>query len=168
MSDKTPAPREVVVAAWKSRPFSMLGATFFGVGMLPGGPGTYAAALCLPAVWGLSHLPLWLHAIVFAVVTGVSCIWSERAGQALGVHDSRRIVIDEVVGVWLALLFFAEFGLVEAAVGFVFFRLFDIWKPYPIRLVDQRFSNGVGVIADDLVAGLYAIPFVAIAHWFDF
>lgn len=165
MSDKTPASPEVVRQAWRTRPFSMLGATVFGVGHLPGGPGTYAAALSLPAIWWLSHLPLLTHVAIFVVVTAASCYWSDRAGTALGVHDSRRIVIDEVVGVWLALLFFAEFGIWEGLVGFVLFRIFDVWKPPPIRKVDEAFSNGIGVVADDLVAGLYAIPFVALTGW---
>lgn len=165
MTDKQPAPAAVVRQAWSDRPFSMLGATVFGVGHIPGGPGTYAAALSVPVIWGLSRLPLPIHAAIFVVVTAASCLWAERAGKALKVHDSRRIVIDEVVGVWLTLLFFSEFGLWEGIVGFVFFRIFDVWKPPPIRRVDQTLSNGVGVIVDDLLAGIYAIPFVAGTRW---
>jgi phosphatidylglycerophosphatase A len=166
MGEKERASAATVRQAWRERPGSMLGATFFGAGLLPGGPGTYAAALSVPVIALLWRLPLALHIGLFVVVTAASCLWAERAGRALGVHDSRRIVIDEVVGVWLALIVAPDFGLWEAIVGFVAFRVFDVWKPPPIRRVDETFSNGVGVIADDLVAGLYAIPFVLLTRYF--
>jgi phosphatidylglycerophosphatase A len=151
-------------AAWRAAPASMALATWFGVGHLPGGPGTYAAILSLPWIWALSHhAPLWLRLALCALLTALSCVWCGRAERALGEEDSRKIVLDEVVGVWITLAPFAQLGLVELIVGCAAFRLFDIWKPWPIRPLTDRFTGGVAVVIDDVMAGLIAIPLVALA-----
>lgn len=151
---------EIDRAAWKKAPLSMCGATFFGVGHLRGGPGTYAAILFLPGVWGVSLLDFPVRLVVFAVATIASIYVSERADHVLEEHDSRKVVIDEVVGVWLAMLLYSNLTLTELVVGCVAFRFFDIAKPWPIRQVDERLGGGLGVVVDDLVAGLFALPFV--------
>jgi phosphatidylglycerophosphatase A len=84
-----------------------------------------------------------------------------RAGQQLGVHDHGGIVWDEMVGFWLAV------ALVPLAwqwflAAFVLFRAFDIVKPWPIRQVDQRINGGLGIMADDVVAGLYTLLVLAV------
>ena len=149
-------------AAWRAAPVSMLLATWFGVGHIPGGPGTYAAILSLPAIWAASALPLPARLIACIALTAASCVWSDRAERALGEEDSRRIVIDEVVGVWIALVCFAELSLAQLIIGCVAFRVLDIWKPWPIRPLTDRFTGGVAVVIDDVFAGLLAIPLVAL------
>jgi phosphatidylglycerophosphatase A len=149
-------------AAWRRAPGSMALATWFGVGHIPGGPGTYAAILSLPWIWAMSHTPLPARLIACIALTLLSFVWCDRAEAALGEEDSRRIVLDEVVGVWIALVAFTDLSLAQLAVGCLAFRLFDIWKPWPIRPLTDRFEGGVAVVIDDVMAGLIAIPFVAL------
>ena len=81
---------------------------------------------------------------------------AERTGRALGRPDHGAIVIDEIVAFWLV-LWLVPGGVFTQAVAFVGFRLFDILKPPPIRAVDRRFKNGVGVMLDDLLAAFYTL-----------
>ena len=153
-----------VANAWRTAPFSMFMATCGGIGHLPGGPGTYAAAAALPSIWYLSHhLPVWVHVLIVAVVTVVSVMWCDRAGKALQEDDSRKIVLDEWVGVWIALVPFAQLTLAELVVGFVAFRVLDVRKPFGIRKIDQLGHGGLGVMPDDVAAGVVAI--VPVLAW---
>ncbi|TDP73563.1 phosphatidylglycerophosphatase A [Bradymonas sediminis] len=158
-------PRPATARAWKRAPTSMLFSTFFGVGHLPGGPGTYAAALFTPAIVWMSHWPMPWRVGLFVGATVASVYWADRAGKALGEHDSRRIVIDEVIGVWTTLVWFDALGWPAALAGLVAFRVFDITKPPPARRIDDQGSGGLSVIADDLVAGVWAIPVVLLVRW---
>lgn len=151
--------------AWRRAPASMLMATVFGVGHLPGGPGTYAAMLATPLIWAMSGWPLPMRLMLFILVTMLSCVWCDRAGEALDEDDSSILVIDEFVGVWCALVWFGELSWLAALVGLVAFRVFDIAKPWPCRWIDRHLHSGLGVVLDDLVAGLWSVPFVALAVW---
>ncbi|AHX12135.1 phosphatidylglycerophosphatase [Dyella jiangningensis] len=132
----------------------------FGSGLAPFAQGT-AGSLAAIVPWLLLRtLPLQLY--VFAVVVAfVAGVWAcGIAGRMLGVDDHRSIVWDEFVGMWIALIptvmpvFWASWSSV--VIGFLLFRLFDVWKPWPIRLLDQRLKGGVGVMMDDIVAGVFA------------
>lgn len=151
--------------SWAQAPISMLFSTFFGVGHIPGGPGTYAAILFTPVIVWMSAWPLMWRVGPFVLITLLSMFWADRAGKALGEHDSRRIVMDEVVGVWTTLVWFADLGWISALVGLVAFRVFDITKPPPARRLDDEGTGGISVIADDLVAGVWAIPAVLLIRW---
>lgn len=144
----------------------MAGATVAGIGHLPGGPGTYAAAVFTPVVVWMSHWPLGWRLAALVAVTVIACYWSEVAGRLLNEPDSQRIVIDEVVGVWVTLVWFDDLGWWAALAGLVAFRVFDITKPPPARYFDDHHHNGFGVVADDIIAGLWAIPFVIVILWF--
>lgn len=157
---------EVARKAWRQAPVSMWFATVSGIGHLPGGPGTYAAAAFTPLIVVMSYWPLGWRLVALAVVTVLSCYWSDVAGRLLHEPDSRRIVIDEVVGVWVTLVWFSSLSWWAALVGLVAFRIFDITKPPPARYFDDSHSGGFAVVADDVVAGLWAIPFVVLAIWF--
>lgn len=148
--------------AWSQSGVSMFFATCGGVGHIPGAPGTYGAAVALLPVWWASSLPLAVRVGAFVVLTLLSFWWCDRAGRALEEHDSGAIVLDEVVGVWLALLPFADLSLLQLLVGFVAFRFFDISKLPPARWFDRSMSNGVGVVMDDVVAGVWALLVVAL------
>lgn len=140
----------------------MFMATCAGIGHLPGGPGTYAAAAALPLIYVLSHtLSVWAHVGLVALVTVVSVWWCEQAGRALEEEDSRKIVLDEWVGVWIALVPFSSLTWVETLVGFVAFRVLDVAKPLGIRRIDDHVGGGLGVMLDDVAAGLVAIVVVA-------
>lgn len=101
--------------------------------------------------------------IVFLVAATLAGTWAaHRAERAIGAKDPGAIVIDEVAGMTLTV---APFALTPAvlAVGFVLFRLFDVTKPFPAR-VSQRMTGGLGVMVDDLIAGLYALLVIAISR----
>ena len=151
--------------AWRRAPVSMFFATVGGIGHLPGGPGTYAAVVFTPLIVWMSHWPLGWRLGLLALVTILSCYWSDVAGVELGEPDSSKIVIDEVVGVWVTLVWFDALGWSAALVGLVAFRIFDITKPPPARYFDDQHAGGFAVVADDVVAGLWAIPFVLLMLW---
>jgi phosphatidylglycerophosphatase A len=128
----------------------------FGSGLAPVAQGTFGSlASILP--WLLLRqlsLPLNVLVIVIGFLIGV---WAcEVAGRTLGVDDHRSLVWDEFIGQWIALLPALWAPWWAVALGFVLFRLFDVWKPWPIRWLDRHLKGGLGVMVDDVVAGLFA------------
>ena len=127
----------------------------FGSGLARKAPGTFGTLAALP-VWYLLHFlsPFsYMVAVVAAFALGVY-ICGETA-KALGVHDHGGIVWDEFVGLWIA-LFMAPPSWTWVLLGFALFRLFDIWKPWPIRILDARVHGGLGIMLDDVLAGFFA------------
>jgi len=127
-----------------------------GSGLAPVAQGTFGSlAAILP--WLLLRevsLPLNLLVIVLGFALGV---WAcGMAGRALGVDDHRALVWDEFVGLWIALLPALLAPWWAVVIGFALFRLFDVWKPWPIRVLDRRLKGGLGVMVDDVVAGVFA------------
>jgi len=126
----------------------------FGSGLSPKAPGTAGTWAAIPLIL-LAHypgLPLW---ILFLVTTAVGIWAADWSSKDLGVHDHSGIVIDEFAGMMLTMIFIplSWLGLV---LGFVLFRIFDIWKPWPIRHIDQKVHGGLGIMLDDLLAGVFA------------
>lgn len=154
--------------------------TFFGVGLLRPAPGTWGSLAALPVAWVVITLvgPVGFSV---AIVAAFAIGWWATARETRGAdnHDPSEIVIDEVAGQWLALLPVsigaAQSGAPLLALwpgwiaGFLLFRLFDIWKPGPIRLIDKR-TDALGVMLDDIIAGLLAaiavIALAGIVHGF--
>lgn len=143
-------------------------ATAGGAGFLPKAPGTAGAAVGVMLYLGCESLHLgayYLHAIIFLLVAGV---WASFRVEDLYGHDAQRIVIDEVVGQMIAFSFAAGGVRLSAAyviAGFGLFRLFDIFKPFPIRLL-EKLKGGVGVMADDVGAGIYALIVLVVLRYF--
>ena len=128
----------------------------FGAGLVPRAPGTAGSLVGLVAAWGLLELAfVWRVAVVVGVVAVGIWLTGESA-RRLGRHDDQRIVFDEIAGVLLTALAVSQSGFVALALVFVFFRLFDIVKPWPIRDVDHRLGGGLGIMLDDLIAAVYA------------
>ncbi|GLQ96954.1 phosphatidylglycerophosphatase A family protein [Dyella mobilis] len=128
----------------------------FGSGLAPIAQGTFGSlAAILPWLWLRHHsLPFNLSVIVLGFVVGV---WAcDVAGRALGVDDHRSLVWDEFVGQWIALLPALLAPWWAVVLGFALFRLFDVWKPWPIRWLDRHLKGGMGVMIDDVIAGLFA------------
>lgn len=128
----------------------------FGSGLAPVAQGTFGslAALLPWLVLRQYSLPLNLVVIVVGFVVGV---WAcDIAGRALRVDDHRSLVWDEFIGQWIALLPALVTPWWTIALGFALFRLFDVWKPWPIRYVDRHLKGGLGVMADDVIAGIFA------------
>jgi phosphatidylglycerophosphatase A len=133
----------------------------FGAGLAPRAPGTFGSAVGVVAAWWLLELPLVARvAIVLAVIVAGIFVCGESA-RRLGRHDDQRIVFDEIAGVLLTSLAVAEKSVFALALVFVLFRVFDIWKPWPIRDVDHSLKGGFGIMLDDLIAALYAAVCVA-------
>jgi phosphatidylglycerophosphatase A len=132
-------------------------ATALGSGLAPRAPGTVGSAAALLPWWFLLRgLPAawYLAALVLGFALGV---WACRiAGKRIGVHDHGALVWDEVIGMWIALAC-APAAWWWMPVGFALFRLFDIWKPWPVRAADRRVHGGFGVMLDDVIAGAYAL-----------
>lgn len=142
-------------------------ATFIGtfgfIGYLRPAPGTWGSAAALLLWWWMAPLPLGAQLVLIAAVTGIGVLASGRVELLSGREDASEIVIDEVAGMWLAAAG-AGTDLVQLGAAFVFFRLFDIWKPGPINRL-QSLPGGWGVMADDIAAGALAWPLAyLVAH----
>lgn len=138
---------------WKS-PVQFL-ACGFGSGAMPYAPGTFGTLAAIP-LYLLMHalsLPVYLGITVLLFLVG---IWlCEKTARALGVHDHSGIVWDEIVG-FLVTMTAIPFNAWWILLGFVFFRVFDIIKPWPIHWLDRRVPGGFGIMLDDVLAGIYA------------
>jgi len=139
-------------------------ATGFGVGLLPLMPGTWASLTALPCGWAIRSLggaAVLAIAVTIAFVLG--CWAAARVAAASGHHDPGFIVIDEIAAQWLVLVI-TPLDWRFYAVAFLLFRLFDIAKPWPARLVERRVAGGLGIMLDDIVAALYAVLLLLIAE----
>jgi phosphatidylglycerophosphatase A len=137
----------------------------FGAGLAPRAPGTVGTLLGFLLFWPLMIHPVTVQLAVLAVLFAVG-IWAcERTGRDLGVSDHGSIVWDEIVAFALVLAFTPRTP-VWFAVAFLLFRLFDIWKPWPISYVDRTVKGGFGVMLDDVLAAGYAIAVIALAQLF--
>lgn len=130
-------------------------ATGFGSGLSPKAPGTVGTLAAIPLVLVLSALPLWLSAVVIVLICGLGVYVSDVTSRDLGVDDHGGIVIDEVAGFAITMWALPTDGWLLLA-GFLLFRFLDIVKPWPVRVFDQHVLGGLGVMADDIVAGLLA------------
>ncbi len=127
-----------------------------GSGCAPKAPGTFGTAMAVLLYLPLQYLPIWLY-LGFIVVTFILGVWlCDEASKSLGVHDHGGIVWDEFVGYWITMIA-APAGWMWILAGFVLFRIFDIWKPWPIKTADKVISGGFGIMIDDVMAGLYAL-----------
>ena len=144
-------------------------ATWFGCGYSRFGPGTMgslgALALAVPlwkfAGFGRLHFLILSLALLYPGIRAAGIV----AAQS-GRKDPQIVVIDEVLGQWLTLAGAASFDLVNFALAFGLFRLFDIWKPPPIRLIEQV-PGGAGIVLDDMMAGAYAALVLFLVGWFN-
>lgn len=136
----------------------------FGAGLAPRAPGTAGSLVGIAAAWGLLALPFGGRVAVVAGVIAAGIWICGESARRLGRHDDQRIVLDEIAGVLLTSLAVAEPGLWELSLVFVFFRLFDIAKPWPIRDVDHRLRGGLGIMLDDLIAAVFAALCVVIVR----
>jgi phosphatidylglycerophosphatase A len=136
---------------------ALLLATWFGCGYWPWGPGT-AGSLAAVAIAAVLHFragyarPVLIILIAALLLPG---IWaSTQTARLLNRKDPGRVVIDEVLGQWLTLLGATTLNSKALVAGFILFRIFDIWKPWPVRDF-EKLPEGTGIVADDLAAGVY-------------
>lgn len=127
----------------------------FGSGLAPKAPGTFGTLAAIPIYYLIQDWSLWLY-LPFLVLTYFIGVWfCQRSSDDLGVHDHGGIVWDEMVGYWLTMLL-APKGWVWMLLGFVLFRIFDIFKPWPIGPVDKHVHGGMGIMLDDVLAAVFA------------
>jgi phosphatidylglycerophosphatase A len=131
-------------------------ATGLGSGLAPYAPGTVGSLLALPIWWFvLADLPAVAQAACVASIALISIWVVDRACRAARVGDASAFVLDEFVGQWVALVA-APKTLLALGVGFALFRAFDIVKPWPVSWADRRLRGGLGVVIDDVLAGVLA------------
>lgn len=138
----------------------------FGSGLAPKAPGTFGTLLGLflfiPVIlWSqTAAVSLFVFSLVFGnYICG-------KSAKIIGEHDHGGIVWDEFAGIWLVMLFLPEQSILFWVYAFVAFRIFDIWKPYPISLADRKLQGGFGIMFDDVLAGVYAIILIWATHSF--
>ena len=140
-------------------------ATGFCVGNIPFAPGTFGSLIGLPISFLLAEIQLSAAIIAALFIIGLSVWVSNVAERALKSKDPGCIVVDEMAGMIVSLIGL-PFNLTTVLCGFIFFRILDILKPFPIRIIDKRVSGGVGVVADDVVAGIFANLLLRIMFYF--
>lgn len=132
--------------------------SFFGVGFLPKAPGTWGTLAITPFLYMLgSFNPPFILFIPFIIIlTILSIVITENVQQKFELHDPQFIVIDEVIGMFIAWLFIQEHNLLHLLVLFILFRIFDIFKVWPATFFDKKVKHGAGTILDDVVSGIFA------------
>lgn len=131
-------------------------AQWFGCGKAPWAPGTVGAVGALPLYLVLKRLHPLAYAAATVAVTAIGVWSSQKTAEALGEEDPSSVVIDEVAGVLLALGFVSRRSLSAQTLAWVLFRAFDILKPGPVNAAQDLEPEGVGIMADDVLAGLLA------------
>lgn len=126
-----------------------------GSGLAPKAPGTFGTLAAVPFLLLLSRLPLEFYLLVVALCFALGIWICGRTSADLGVHDHGGIVWDEFVGLWISFIA-VPISWQSLLLGFILFRLFDILKPWPIGWLDRRVSGGLGIMLDDVLAGVYA------------
>lgn len=136
----------------------------FGSGLSPFAPGTAGTLAAIPLYLLLVQLPLWGYLLALLAVS-LAGIWiCGESARRLGVHDYGGIVWDEFAGFLLTMLA-APAGWVWIVAGFFLFRLFDVWKPWPVRVADRDIPGGLGIMLDDILAGIYAFLALQLLAW---
>ncbi|HZU26445.1 MAG TPA: phosphatidylglycerophosphatase A [Bryobacteraceae bacterium] len=153
----------------KRNPAAFLVATWFGCGYAPVGPGTAGSAAAVLIAWAAAHwfrfAPAWL--LLWVVVVSIAGIPAATAvARAVAKKDPGLVVVDEVAGQWLTLAAAPVFSWQACLAAFLLFRLFDIWKPPPVRQL-ERLPEGAGIVADDLMAGAYGAILLLLMRWFN-
>ena len=128
----------------------------FGSGLSPVAPGTIGTLAAIPFYLLVMHWPLWAYGLVLLVGSLLGILICDSATRAIGQEDHGGIVWDEFMGFGVTMLA-APQGWQWIALGFVLFRFFDVLKPWPIRWLDRHIKGGLGIMVDDLLAGLFAL-----------
>lgn len=151
---KTRSHRHVKPAEIFGDPLCFLGFGF-GSGLAPVAPGTFGTLAAIPIYWLVAELSTPVYAFIVIALAIAGIFICGHCEQRLEVQDHPGIVWDEIVG-FLITMVFVPASWQWVVIGFLAFRLFDIWKPWPIALLDRTVHGGLGVMLDDILAGVYA------------
>lgn len=127
----------------------------FGSGAVPFAPGTFGTLMAIPFYLAMQSLSNALYLFWVTIITIASMWLCDKVTKEIHVHDHSGMCLDEIVG-YLVTMYAAPHGLIWIILGFALFRLFDIWKPWPIGYIDEHVSGGIGIILDDVLAGVYS------------
>jgi phosphatidylglycerophosphatase A len=147
--------------------FFLFLATGFGVGCSPVAPGTLGTLVAIPIYYFLSETPSPLYEITLIGFFFLSVWISQNAEIFFGKKDDQRIVIDEIMGFLITMLWIPK-TIRFVIIGFLLFRFFDILKPFPIRRLEKRLKGGFGVVLDDVAAGIYGNIILQIISYYTF
>ncbi|WP_026972992.1 phosphatidylglycerophosphatase A family protein [Aliagarivorans marinus] len=132
-----------------------LSAVGFGSGLAPKAPGTFGTVAAILPYFLIAQLSTPWYLLVLALTTWFGIVCCQKATDAMGVHDHGAIVWDEFVGFWITMLW-VPFSWTNLLLGFVLFRFFDVLKPWPIKAIDKKVDGGLGIMLDDVLAGVFA------------
>ena len=136
----------------------------FGAGLVPRAPGTFGTLVAIPIIILLANVSYWLLALTSLVFLAAGIQICKEASSYFKSHDHSSIVWDEIVG-YMFTMSFAPISMQTITVGFILFRFFDILKPWPISWLDKNIHGAWGIMADDLVAGLFAAACLQVCLW---
>ncbi|MBT8125810.1 MAG: phosphatidylglycerophosphatase A [Gammaproteobacteria bacterium] len=136
----------------------------FGSGLSPVAPGTMGTLVAIPIFLVLVTFSPVIYLLFVMILFFIGCWASGQTAEALNVHDHPGIVIDEIVG-YLITMVLVPVTWYWVILGFLLFRLFDIWKPWPISIVDKQLKGGLGIMLDDGLAALYSLLSLHIVIW---
>ena len=142
-------------------------ATWFGCGYFPLGPGTVGSAAALLIAWALHVWVAWppvAFAVLAALLALPAILAADRTAKVVGRKDPGLVVVDEVLGQWITVAGALTLNWKSWLAAFALFRLFDIWKPPPVRRL-EALPGGTGIVADDIMAGVYASLVLLLAGW---
>lgn len=141
----------------------------FGSGLAPRAPGTFGSAFALLFIPAWLALGFFNSVLIIVLMSLLGIYLCGRTAELMGVHDDGRIVWDEFAGQsisFLPLVYLGQMNWLWVLIGFALFRLFDVWKPWPIRVVDRRVHGGFGIMLDDIIAGIWAALCILIYLYF--
>ncbi len=145
--------------------------TFFGAGLLKPASGTWGTLAAMPLAFYILKFHGQLAIFIASIVIYLIGVYSSHIfSKITNSHDASEIVIDEVAGVLLTLAF-VPYSIESLIIGFLLFRLFDIFKPWPINFIDQKIDGGWGIMSDDMLAGIFAgslLYLIVFLGWIDF
>jgi phosphatidylglycerophosphatase A len=136
----------------------------FGSGLAKIAPGTFGTIAAIPIYLLINNTSNYVYLAISTLLFIIGIPIANKVTIDLGVDDYKGIVIDEIVG-YLFVMFLAPSGVYWIILGFILFRLFDIWKPEPIRFIDKRVKGGFGIMLDDLVAAIFAWIALQLIVW---
>ncbi len=136
----------------------------FGAGLSPVAPGTMGTLAAIPIFLLLATFSPMIYLILVVIMFFIGCWCSSLTAETLGVHDHPGIVIDEIVG-YLITMIYVPITWYWVILGFLLFRIFDIWKPWPISIADRQVKGGLGIMLDDVLAALYSLLSLHIVIW---
>ena len=138
----------------------------FGSGLMPKAPGTFGTLAAIPVYLLMADLSVLIYSIIVVALFGIGVYLCQKTTDELKVHDHSGIVFDEIVG-FLITMIAVPVTWQWIVAGFILFRIFDILKPWPISWLDKKVHGGLGIMLDDVLAGVFALAIMQLVLYFN-